>query len=605
MTLPLEQQPAPPRNDNLLTQVFNEINDWDKAKIVEKFLTDKLPNADKTRIADYRSELKKALPLQTFFETLLPTLDSPNKFCGRILRDELRTTYGPRFRVQDLIKLVPKAGSEKDRHACTLLRAAMLNFTETEAAADYFSADSATLSDAQDAPAEGAADSRLTAQAFAALSRKLDLGDQYQKLIAQTFAGPDVQLQAMRLGKLNMRLAAYNRYFSKDIHLSQLFMLTQFTEGNDEIFNGECFNNAPIQLCSVQLFGKYLVNAVLIICRLTHESTQDRYILYVPDDKGSGFYQDDNEDNCRIRLAASLLGQSPLRNVFASQLNSSDQEDFLNEKLSVVSFSKDINFVPLSHGLFEYLFKRQLDKFASDVKQLAVPVAEVDQSMHDKRRENRALQQRPSLSETLIYDFSRRIRAGTPDTLLSEVFIGVEDWTFSEKLQGLNALLDLKEKLSPAQANSQSAHAQSPDSSSELAAVFFKKFELQDHSNPQKNALLWKRALSGYEQKAHAANRIMDQAYPDDDDQRVRNYSGRHFIRVAGSVYEVEPNPLAWRIRHPLNEAAYRPPVVYSPGSGWNLQHKRSVTGAAKKAETQVAAEPVSSLPAATLPAVL
>ena len=605
MTLPLEQQPAPPTNDNLLTQLFNEINDWDKAKVVEKFLTNKVPNADKARIADYRSELKKALPLQTFFETLLPTLDNPNKFCGRILRDELRTTYGTRFRVQDLIKLAPKAGGDKVRHACTLLRAAMLNFTETEAAADYFSADSSTLSDTQDAPVEGAAESKITAQAFAALSHKLDLGDQYQKLLARTFAVPDIQLQAMRLGKLNMRLAAYNRYFSKDIHPSLFFMLTQFTEGNDDIFNGDHFNNAPIQLCSVQLFGKYLVNAVLIICRLTHESTQDRYFLYVPDDKGSSFYQDDNDDNCRIRLAASLLGQSPLRRAFASQLNSSDQDNFLNEKQAVVSFTKDISFAPLSQGLFEYLFKRKLDKFAADVKQLAVPVAEVNQSIHDKRRENRALQQRPSLYETLIYDFSRRIRAGTLDTLLSEAFIGVEDWSFSEKLQGLNALLELKEKLSPADANSQSASEQSPDTSAEPTSVFFKKFELQDHSNPQNSALLWKRTLSGYEQKTHTANRIMDQAYPDDDDQRVRNYNGRHFIRVAGSVYEVEPNPLAWRIRHPLNEAAYRPPVVYSPGSGWNLQHKRSVTGAPKKTDAQEAAQPLSSIPALTSPAVL
>ncbi|MFJ2481482.1 dermonecrotic toxin domain-containing protein [Pseudomonas sp. NPDC087598] len=605
MTLPLEQQPGTPTNDNLLTQVFNEINDWDKATIVEKCLSGKLPNADQTRIAEYRSALKKALALQTFFETLLPSLDTPNKFCGRILRDELRKTYGTRFRVQDIIRLVPKARSEKAKHACTLLQAAMLNFTNAEAAANYFSADSATLSDAQDTPADSAANVQMTAQVFAALSRKLDLGDQYQKLITRTFEEPNVQLQAVQLGKLNMRMAAYNRYFSKDIQQFLLFMLTQFTEGNDDILNGDLFNNAPIQLCSVQIFGKYLVNAVLIICRLTHESTQDRYLLYVPDDKGSVFYHTDNEDNCRISLAASLLGQSSLRSVFAAQLNRSDQNDFLNEKLGVVSFTKDISFTPLSQGLFEYLFKRQLDKFASDVKQLAVPVAEVNQSMHDKRRENRALQQRPSLSETLMYDFNKRIRAGSPDALLSDVFSGVEDWTFSEKLLGLNALLNLKEKLSPADANSQSDSEQPLDTSAEPTSVFFKKFELQDHSNPQKNALLWKRTLSGYEQKTHAANRIMDQAYPDDDDQRVRNYNGRHFIRVAGSVYEVEPNPLAWRIRHPLNEAAYRPPVVYSPGSGWNLQHKRSVVGTTKTLEVTEAADTVSSLPAATPPAVL
>lgn len=573
MTSSMENSFATPPNNEPLTGVFNRINDWDKAKTIEKCITDKLPNADKTRIDAYRSALEKLLPYRTSFENLLAKIDNPTVFCRRKLQEELRIRYGTQFRVGDKIRLKPKASSKRGKHVYTLLQAAMLNFSSAEAAADHFSTDSETLADLSDAPAEGSTDSKITAHSFAALSRNLDLGNEYQKYVSHILRVSSVRLHAEQLARLDMKLAAYTRYFSDAIHQSVLLMLTQLVDGHKDILNGSTFNNSPVQLYSVQLFRKYVVDAVLIVCRLTNESTKDRYFLYVPEDPGSIFYQDDDEDNCRIRLAANMIGPTSLRELFASGLNQSDQEEFLKKNLHDISITEDISFSPLTQGLFNYLFTRKVNKFLSDAKRVAAPKADIDQSIDSNRRENTVLQQRPALSETVLYDFSQRIRRSAVDALLSEVFTGVEDWSCSNKHTALNKLLDIKETLASEEVCDSSCTAKN------VLADYFKEFEIEDHANAHKNNdLLWRRALAGYEQRAQVENRVNDLADSDQDDHRVLNFNGMHFIRIDGRIYEVERNPLAWRIRHPLTGSAYRPPVVYSPGSGWSLQHKQAVT---------------------------
>lgn len=577
MTAPMDKAPVTQTHDDTLGDFYNEVNDRDKAKTIEKCITHKFTHATKPWITHYRSTLEEALPYQYSLEKLLLTLETPNKFCGKKLRERLREKYDTRFRVQDKIKLEPKAASDNVKHTYTLLQAAMLNFTDTESAEGHFSADSVTLSDPQDAPAEGSLSETITAQEFAGLSRSLDLGQAYQRNITQTFEVSSVQLQGMRLAKLNMKLAAYTKYFSGNIHQTLRQMLTQFTQGNDDISNGDLFNRSPIKLCSVQLFGKYVIDAVLIICRMTNESPKDSYILYIPNDPGLGFYKNANEDDCRTSLTVNILGTPLLQSLITSGLNKIDQKAFqatLGE--NTMSLTEDITFAPINTGLFNYLFSRHIDKLSSDVKQVAVPLAGVEDSIH-RRRHAIHTPQRAPLSETLIYDFSKRMLTSATDTLLGEVFTGVEDWTSVEKQRAVLKLLELRELTSTDDVNDDSSDVQSADARTALIE-YFKEFELEEHSGLEKNEhFLWKRTLPGYEQRAHVETRVKDQADVYKDDHRVLYFNNRHYIRIYGSVYEVERDPLAWRIRHPVTDSAYRPPLVYSPSSGWSLQYKRRV----------------------------
>ncbi|WLH34110.1 hypothetical protein PSH79_19510 [Pseudomonas sp. FP2196] len=422
----------------------NKISDVNKAELVDKLIAAKLANADTSKISEFRKTLEKAYPYQRYFDNFSAALEAPNDFCQRQLQDELQNKYNLRLNVKSLIKLQPRTSTSNASHTYNLLQAAMLNFTDNEVASHYFSDDSELLADAQDTPDDGRANVKITAQQFAAMSRTLDLGNQYQNHLSRTFNVGSVQLNAMRLAKLNMKLAAYTKYFSNDIHQSLWLMLTNLTRGLEDISNGDIFQNGPIQLYSVQLFRKYLVDAVLIVCRLTDQSTQDRYLLYVPNDTGPGFYHSHDEYNCRVSLTVNLLGESPLRKLFASRLNKTDQ-GFLTSQLSSISFKDDITFHPLKQKLFKYIANRPLDTFFTNVRQCAVPVADINQSIHDKRRENPELHQRWALSESLTDDFSKRLRTYAPDALISEVFTGVENWASSEKLKALHQLLDLKE----------------------------------------------------------------------------------------------------------------------------------------------------------------
>jgi hypothetical protein len=569
MTSLLDIQPPTPADDTTFTELLEKINERDKAAIVERFITQGLPNADHEQLARLRSTLDEAIPYQNFFDVLLKGLETAEKFCGRKLRDALLKKHDARFRIHDTIRLKPQASTDKAGNTYSLLHAAMLNFTDQEAAPGFFSADSEVLPDLQDAPSEAASEVKLGAQPFATFCRQLDLGGAYQKNITQTFQVSSVQLHAVQLSKLNMRLAAYEKHLTQRIDAALLTTLINLTRLNDDINHNALFNNAAIQLKSVTLFGKYETDAFLIVCRPTSSATEDTYILYIPDDPELGFYPFDSEENCRIALATKLLVEPALRALIASGLYKAEQAEFMTNNPGHMSFVSDIAFNPLKQGFFKQIFSRRVDKLCADSKEVAVPVGNVNEPVYAKRRENRALRKRPALSSTLIYDFSRRIRTTAADALLSHVFTGVEDWTCVEKYTALSQLLTLKQHLLPTAANSDS-----PDPSAETAGDYFKQFEVREQADSQLGYRLWKRDLAAYPPRPHIADRVMTRANANDDDSRVLSFNGRHYVRIDDSVYEVEPNPLAWRLRHPLNPDAYRPPVVYSPDSGWRLQTK-------------------------------
>ncbi|WP_460927457.1 dermonecrotic toxin domain-containing protein [Pseudomonas sp. MC6] len=572
MTSLLDKQPNTLPNDETVKALLDKINDWDKAKILERFISHGLPNADAAKLAGLRSTLVKAIPYQNYFEKMLRELATPEKFCGRMLRIELQKQYANAFRNHDTITLKPAATKHTAALSLSLLHAAMLNFTDTETGKYHFSLDSKTQPDPQDAPFEPADQASITAHDFAALSRTLDLGGAYQKHLNLTFEVSSVRLSAVSLGKLNMRLAAYEKSLTKRISDELLSTLVDFTNDNNDIDNGATFNQEKIRLMSVKLFRKYTIHATLIVCRLNPTATQDSYILYIPNDPGQGFYEEKDEDNIRTRLATHIIAMPSLRSSIASHLNNIDQDDFLNRDHTNMSLKDDIAFTPLDKCMFHSLFMHRLDKLLSDVKEVAVPVANVNESVHAQRRENHLRHRRPPLSATLIYEFSRHWRTTAADALLGTVFTGLENWTSREKHTALGQLLDLQKSLAATDTQSLGA-----DASGESAGEYFKTFEVQEHPHLQQGYRLWKRALTGYEVPSHVANRVTDDAYSDDDDRRVLNFNGRHYIQIDATVYEVEPNPLAWRIRHPLSRSSYQPAVVYSPSAGWRLHSQQAV----------------------------
>jgi hypothetical protein len=581
MNLHTEQQTAILASETMLKTLVEEINDPDKANAVGRFISHALPKADPARLADFRAILDEALPYQNYIDELLSKVETLEKFCRRKLRHELQQTYGRRFSVNDSIKLKP--ANDDDNDACTysLLQAAMLNFTAEEATPGYFSSDSETAGKVDKISGAGSKPIKITAQAFATLSRQLDLGGQYQKHIARTFKVSNIELIGARLHKFNLKLAAYEKYFSNlDFPRHQLFMLSSLLKGNEDIFDGTAFNNGNIKLYSVQLFGNYLTDAILITCRQTDHSTKDSFILYIPNDPGECFYKDNSEEECKHRLGVNFIANKKLQKLIISQLTDTEQRQLQTQNLESISIVDDITFIPLKQGLCKHLFERNLNKLAADARDIAVPVANVSESFYARRRQDHALRSTSRQPRHPTHDFSNNLRTFATDELLALVFNHLSDWTAIEKHTALSRLLDLKKRLS---ASDTGSHSRLVDA--EAADSYFRQFEVKEHSAELPGIRLEKPALSMYQSGAEIARQVLQQAVSEDDDYRVLKWNGRQYIQVDERVYEVEPDPSAWRIRHPLNAHAYGPPVVYCADNGWTVQHKAIVDQATQFAQ--------------------
>ncbi|WP_242205796.1 MULTISPECIES: DUF6543 domain-containing protein [unclassified Pseudomonas] len=488
MIIQPEQQASALANEATQKKLLNELGDQDKANVVAHFINDGLLKADPVRLGEFRALLDEALPYQNYIDQLLSKLETLEDFCKRKLRQALQQDYGRRFSVSDSIKLKPATAVDDGTHTYTLLQAAMLNFTEQEAAAGYFSDDSKTLSKVDKKSADGSIPTQITAQAFALLSRQLDLGGSYQKHVSRTFRVSSLELISLRMHKTNMKLAAYAKYFSKpNFPLHRLITLLNLAKGNEDIFHGDLFNHSNIKLQSIQLFGKYMTDAVLITCRQTDHSTKDSYYVYIPNDTGDSFYQDDSEEQCRYRLAVNLVASEELQELLISQLTHREQGEFRALNLQSISFVDDIAFTPLKTGLYKHFFDRHLDKLTADAGELAVAVANVNEPAYANRRQTQALRTDTAHLNNANEDFSRRLRVYATDELLALVFASLDRWTAIEKHDGLSRLVNMKKRLSTTDTVKPGAQINSA-----LADDYFGQFEVQKHSREQPGALLHK-----------------------------------------------------------------------------------------------------------------
>lgn len=568
---------------------FEKITDRDKTMPVEKFLSTKLSNFEpshKSKIDEYRATLEEAFVLQNAVDQSLSTLETPSIFCKRKLNMMMRTKYPSWVTAKHKIKLKPKTSSDEADYSITLLQAAMLNFTDTEAAADYYSSDSEIVFSPGDLSDDDIPKEKITAEEFSALSRSLDLGNEYQKMIEEKFNTAQARADAVQLAMLNLKLAAYTKFFSKDIDEETWSTLKNLTDKKVDIANGSVPEQERILFYSVQLLGKYDTNTVMLIVS-KNDPTKNQYILYVPNDRGPGFYVYNTPEDFRRKFEYLLQHDTPLPKFLASQMNLFDQAACLAELKelqkakntgTVDRKERSVSTIDLSgreyvtltnlkaENLFAHISTLNLNTFITDTKRIAVPVNEVNLPTHANRRAHSHLHPRPPVSEQLTYSFRTRLRSSPVEALLSELFTGVEDWTVEEKKAGLLQLLDLKELRNQQPPSSTAEDEENADALTRLPD-YFNAFELVgDREN--ECFLLWKRDLAGYRQRDVVASRLKNSGQPYEGGAQILLFNSRYFIWIKDSAYEVKPSLLDWRVIHPFNKSAYRPSVMYR---GWEL----------------------------------
>ncbi|WKV95470.1 hypothetical protein PYV50_14960 [Pseudomonas sp. H22_DOA] len=413
---------------------FEKITDRDKTMPVEKFLSTKLSNFEpshKSKIDEYRATLEEAFVLQNAVDQSLSTLETPSIFCKRKLNMMMRTKYPSWVTAKHKIKLKPKTSSDEADYSFTLLQAAMLNFTDTEAAADYYSSDSEIVFSPGDLSDDDIPKEKITAEEFSALSRSLDLGNEYQKMIEEKFNTAQARADAVQLAMLNLKLAAYTKFFSKDIDEETWSTLKNLTDKKVDIANGSVPEQERILFYSVQLLGKYDTNTVMLIVS-KNDPTKNQYILCVPNDRGPGFYVYNTPEDFRRKFEYLLQHDTPLPKFLASQMNLFDQAACLAELKelqkakntgTVDRKERSVSTIDLSgreyvtltnlkaENLFAHISTLNLNTFITDTKRIAVPVNEVNLPTHANRRAHSHLHPRPPVSEQLTYSFRTRLRS--------------------------------------------------------------------------------------------------------------------------------------------------------------------------------------------------
>jgi hypothetical protein len=435
---------------------------------------------DPGKLADFRKAIDQAVPFHYYFESLVSKLVNLEQFCRLKLLQVLKQKYGMRFSVDDLISLAPANTKDQTSPVLTLLQAAMLNFTDEEAAPGYYSSDSGTLSQQCKAAERGSSDLRISAQEFAVLSRELDLGGAYLAYLSRVLKDGRVKRLGAQLHKHNFELLAYEKYFTKPVgkdHLGaefpphQLHALMQLLYSREDICTGDSFYNGKIQLHALQLFGKYTTDATLITWRHSTEAKKDSFILYVPNDSGDGFYKSNNPIEYTDRFVYEFLPKAEFRELIKSQLPVAEQHEFSLNKLE--NIYSEITFIPLEKGLYQHLFDRYVDKFFADAREFAVPVGNVNEPAYAKRREKVALGKYLSPLKSPTDDFINRLRTHPTDRLLNSVFNSVDTWPVTEKHQALVRLLELKKTPPPADGNDDK-----PQLDEGTATAYFDQFEL-------------------------------------------------------------------------------------------------------------------------------
>ncbi|WP_435037628.1 dermonecrotic toxin domain-containing protein [Pseudomonas neuropathica] len=478
---------------------------------------------DPVKLADFCRAIDQAIPFHHYFEILVNKLVNLEHFCRLKLQQKLEQKYEMRFSVDDLIRLTP--ASTKDQPSppltLTLLQAAMLNFTDVEAAAGYFSSDSGTLPQAHKSTEPGSPDLRITAEEFAALSRELDLGGAYLTYISSVLEDARIKQLGAQLHRHNFELFAYEKYFTKptgkdflgaEFPPHQLHALVQFVYRKEDIRTGDSFYNGKIQLHALQLFGKYETDAILITWRHSTEAKKDSFILYIPNDSGDGFYKSNTPIECVDRFVYEFLPKAEFRELIKSQLPIAEQHEFSLKKLE--NIRSEIKFITLQKGLYQHLFDRYVDKFFADAREFAVPVVNINESAYANRRKNVALGKYLTHLKSPTDDFIKRMRTHPTDKMLSTVFKRVNTWPVTEKHQALVRLLDLKKTPSPADGN-----GDRPQADEGTKPDYFDQFELTRESTGQLVYLQKKSAVPEsvqrdltIKQSSHAQEHIQQKA---------------------------------------------------------------------------------------------
>ncbi|WP_439878144.1 NEL-type E3 ubiquitin ligase domain-containing protein [Pseudomonas prosekii] len=570
-----------------LTVLLDDTGDLDIAETLTRGIPTWLLTASSPVLAGLEAQARELLAYQQKFEALMLKLQPLDSFCATHLATALNKKWPVIFDVRSDALVLPgfDCGCEGTptkvdgevlipsiRHS--LLQAAMQNFTADETVTDGFPVGSTldVASSPQGLP-------NFTPQTFATLCRELDLGKRYQEHINEVF-----NLSATPVGLVNdlkwlkitkLRVDAYLALMKQHITEAACKTLlalgtnsgTSAVEGIQIITHG----GEPLIIQGMELFAECVWGVVVFSKRSVETYPDEWCIVYMPNEPGRPFYEYNTFAEFKVYLGLKLKVRG-YKTYFAQGIQEDSKLDFFKaaaQSSDLATFKALPIHVPLS----QFLIQSTLGKMQIDARELAVPTADVDQEVREKRLQNFLEMGLTVLNIAAFFVpvLGQLMIGVTVGQLLGEVYDGVEDWENGDKQQALSHLLSITENIAlmgALAAGGKVAGALIKKTVREHPE-FFSQFESMTNSAQQPR--LWKSDLRPYKRPlSMLRGRTADV-------QGVYQVAGEPYIRIDNSAYRIHYDAAIkqWRVRHPLRADAFSPTLQYNGERGWRLSFEQ------------------------------
>ncbi|MCF1486369.1 hypothetical protein LZ838_03205 [Pseudomonas sp. AA27] len=390
--------------------------------------------------------------------------------------------------------------------------------------------------------------------------RKLDLGKQYQVLIAQVFSPANRTLLAehKRAAFVLMCELALCR---AQISVEEYMALDQLSSGKADQPGQQCFAGAG----ELRMLGFAVENALKIQLR-DAQGTDKGVILYVPDDGQNSLRRFDSVQ-CMEQALASELENADIRRDFRERIRLRDRAAFsqlLDVRLSDEVPDLQMEGAASGQDIFTTLATTQVERFKDDGKLLLVSNADADQQ---------AANERLATWSGIGFTVLGLAGLGIPivgvalfatlvmDTL-AHVYEGAVDWSEGHQHEALEHLFSVAETVAITAATAAGATA--------VASVLKRSsfVDLLDPVRTSQGSRLWQADLQVYESDPGAA-RLLDNG--------LYGEGSRRWLRVDDKYYELqrEAPGKPWSLRHAERADAYGPPVDFNGERCWRIRLER------------------------------
>jgi hypothetical protein len=485
----------------------------------------------------------------------------------------------------------PQPLSDAIQLSSSLLDAALHNFTEDDETAIYGSTRSVgtvlLLSPQGKLP--------FSAEQFAGLCRKLDLGAKYQahvnSVLGMGNSADEVQLQAsIKLSQQDTFATAIElARLQGDIHGDDVYTLLHKVKDQapDLVLDGK-----PVQLNGLRLLGDTDLSGVLLIGpkRIASDVVQ-RLIVYIPHDPVSPIKEYASAQQFHLALREKL--RDPAYQLFFSRfIKQSDKARFfqrLNDRLTpfkAVSGSKvqvrvpDPNAriameeTPVTGNYWVFLVNQQLNKLLDDTRSLAVSTADADaQARHDKMLSYLGIALSVlNVVALFVPPLGVAMMAVMAVQLTDELVEGVEALAQGEKDEGFAYLMDVAQNVAQLALMAAAGGGSGEQVTGVGRSEFFASLKPVTLANGE--VRLWKPDLAPYEHKG---------ALPEDlepNELGLLQHDGQEFLPLADKRYAVSKDPVSgkYRIAHPEQADAYFPELHHNGGGAWRHELERPQT---------------------------